>query len=110
MRNFIKFQWFYFNISIFFFFILLYIYFYFFFSSRRRHTRCGRDWSSDVCSSDLKLNSDGYIDRSWADMSSYFLQGTFLEKNTLIKALLFGGKQKTYQAWNGLEQDRKSVV
>src|SRR3989442_6478687 len=27
----------------------------FFFSSRRRHTRCGRDWSSDVCSSDLEL-------------------------------------------------------
>src|SRR6266699_5753371 len=25
-----------------------------FFSSRRRHTRCGRDWSSDVCSSDLE--------------------------------------------------------
>src|SRR6202044_905781 len=25
----------------------------FLFSSRRRHTRCGRDWSSDVCSSDL---------------------------------------------------------
>src|SRR6266498_4312909 len=28
-----------------------------FFSSRRRHTRCGRDWSSDVCSSDLVLAS-----------------------------------------------------
>src|SRR6266498_5076783 len=28
--------------------------FVFFFSSRRRHTRCGRDWSSDVCSSDLQ--------------------------------------------------------
>src|SRR5207245_8061493 len=28
---------------------------YFFFSSRRRHTRCYRDWSSDVCSSDLTL-------------------------------------------------------
>src|SRR2546429_3032398 len=27
--------------------------FFFFFSSRRRHTRCSRDWSSDVCSSDL---------------------------------------------------------
>src|SRR5260221_8957249 len=26
----------------------------FLFSSRRRHTRCGRDWSSDVCSSDLR--------------------------------------------------------
>src|SRR5205814_6900764 len=28
----------------------------FFFSSRRRHTRCLSDWSSDVCSSDLQLN------------------------------------------------------
>src|SRR5207245_6827080 len=33
---------------------LLHLFFYlFFFSSRRRHTRCYRDWSSDVCSSDL---------------------------------------------------------
>src|SRR3989442_14427676 len=32
--------------------LVVYIVF-FFFSSRRRHTRCGRDWSSDVCSSDL---------------------------------------------------------
>src|SRR5690554_7591673 len=30
---------------------------FFFFSSRRRHTRCGRDWSSDVCSSDLHTDS-----------------------------------------------------
>src|SRR2546429_4482344 len=29
---------------------------FFFFSSRRRHTRCSRDWSSDVCSSDLLGN------------------------------------------------------
>src|SRR6266498_2534476 len=29
------------------------LFLFFFFSSRRRHTRCGRDWSSDVCSSDL---------------------------------------------------------
>src|SRR2546422_6747517 len=30
--------------------------FFFFFSSRRRHTRCSRDWSSDVCSSDLPVD------------------------------------------------------
>src|SRR3989442_4288271 len=30
----------------------------FFFSSRRRHTRCGRDWSSDVCSSDLSSSEE----------------------------------------------------
>src|SRR5215813_6618123 len=33
----------------------------FFFSSRRRHTRCGRDWSSDVCSSDLDGADDGDV-------------------------------------------------
>src|SRR5262245_63328376 len=33
------------------------LYFFFFFSSRRRHTRCLSDWSSDVCSSDLKPGS-----------------------------------------------------
>src|SRR3989449_2517138 len=32
----------------------------FFFSSRRRHTRCSRDWSSDVCSSDLNPPSGGF--------------------------------------------------
>src|SRR2546422_5760925 len=31
----------------------------FFFSSRRRHTRCSRDWSSDVCSSDLMSTGNG---------------------------------------------------
>src|SRR5690554_1730582 len=38
----------------------LFFIFFFFFSSRRRHTRCGRDWSSDVCSSDLQ--KDGLVD------------------------------------------------
>src|SRR2546429_4337662 len=33
--------------------------YFFFFSSRRRHTRCSRDWSSDVCSSDL-ISTQGW--------------------------------------------------
>src|SRR5436309_9985231 len=49
---------FYYVVFFFFFFYCLYFFFffYFFFSSRRRHTRFSRDWSSDVCSSDLDLN------------------------------------------------------
>src|SRR3989440_1647530 len=35
---------------------LFILFFFFFFSSRRRHTRSDRDWSSDVCSSDLPPN------------------------------------------------------
>src|SRR3712207_6838863 len=37
----------------------IYVYFFFFFSSRRRHTRYWRDWSSDVCSSDLETGLPG---------------------------------------------------
>src|SRR2546422_7560846 len=36
----------------------------FFFSSRRRHTRCSRDWSSDVCSSDLVPPAGGHARRN----------------------------------------------
>src|SRR5437899_4303864 len=36
----------------------------FFFSSRRRHTRCLSDWSSDVCSSDLSAGSYGFMEAS----------------------------------------------
>ena len=49
------------------------------------------------------IHSDGYIDRAFADLKSYFLQGSYIGKNTLIKALAFGGKERTYQAWNGLD-------
>src|SRR5438067_9766675 len=35
-----------------------FLFFFFFFSSRRRHTRSKRDWSSDVCSSDLSAEND----------------------------------------------------
>ena len=49
------------------------------------------------------LKSDGYIDRASSDLKSYFLQGTYVGKTTLIKALAFGGKEKTYQSWNGID-------
>src|SRR5439155_4569164 len=38
------------------------IFFFFFFSSRRRHTRWPRDWSSDVCSSDLVKGTYSFAD------------------------------------------------
>jgi len=49
------------------------------------------------------LKSDGYIDRASSNLKSYFLQGTYIENSTLIKALVFGGTEKTYQSWNGVD-------
>ena len=53
------------------------------------------------------IHSDGFIDRATSDLKGYFLQGSFVGKTTLIKALVFGGTEKTYQSWNGLEDADK---
>ncbi|WP_298526627.1 TonB-dependent receptor [uncultured Christiangramia sp.] len=52
-----------------------------------------------------KIRSDGYIDRASSDLKSYFLQGSFVDDNTLIKALTFGGSERTYQAWYGIDAE-----
>ena len=52
-----------------------------------------------------KISSDGYIDRATSDLKSYFLQGAYVNDNTLVKALAFGGKEKTYQAWYGIDAE-----
>ncbi len=52
-----------------------------------------------------KIDSDGYIDRAYSDLSSYFLQAAYVDDNTLIKAITFGGHEKTYQAWYGVTKE-----
>ena len=52
-----------------------------------------------------QINSNGYIDRASSNLKSYFLQGTYVGKTTLIKALVFGGKEKTYQSWYGIDSE-----
>ncbi|RTY76106.1 TonB-dependent receptor [Flavobacterium sp. LS1R10] len=51
------------------------------------------------------IKSDGFVDRGASDLKSYFLQGTYVGKTTLIKALVFGGTEKTYQSWNGIDAE-----
>ncbi|MFK5880412.1 MAG: TonB-dependent receptor [Flavobacteriaceae bacterium] len=57
------------------------------------------------------IKSDGYVDRASSDLKSYFLQASYVDNNTLIKAIVFGGFEETYQSWFGvtaedLENDR----
>ena len=49
------------------------------------------------------LHSDGYIDRATSDLKSYFLQGTYIDKNATVKAIAFGGNERTYQSWFGVD-------
>src|SRR5207245_6767553 len=63
---------------------------FFFFSSRRRHTRCYRDWSSDVCSSDLDATSSS--DRGGTDHALNATRAAFaIHQKTLRLNEEYGG-------------------
>lgn len=49
-----------------------------------------------------QLHSDGYIERASTDLNSYFLQGGYYGTNTVVKLITFGGKERTYHAWDGI--------
>ena len=49
-----------------------------------------------------KINSDGYVDRGSSDLHSFYLTGAYLTEKTMLKAIFFSGKEKTYQAWYGV--------
>jgi iron complex outermembrane receptor protein len=50
-----------------------------------------------------KIDSDGYIDRASSKLNSYFLEGNYFNEKTSIKLLTFGGKERTYQSWYGVD-------
>ncbi len=54
-----------------------------------------------------QIASDGYIDRASSRMFGYFFNLNYIKNSTQIKAIIFGGKEKTYQSWNGLEDPDK---
>ena len=60
----------------------------------------GGHWTVDGRYSNIR--SDGYIDRAWAKMSSYYASAAWYGENTLLKFQTFGSAENTYQAWNGV--------
>ncbi len=51
------------------------------------------------------ITSNGYIDRASANLKSYFFNGAYYGKNTIIRLVTFGGTEHTYQAWDGVPED-----
>ncbi len=49
-----------------------------------------------------KISSDGYMDRATSNLKSLYLQGTYFGESSVIKALMFTGHERTYQAWYGI--------
>lgn len=53
-----------------------------------------------------KVASDGYIDRAFSDLKSYYFSGGYLGKTGMLKFVTFSGQEKTYQAWNGVPEEK----
>src|SRR5947209_9622433 len=85
---------------------------FFFFSSRRRHTRYWRDWSSDVCSSDLRRSS--LVLARWYTYDSLAADASAKEHIRPTEFSCGGREQRTLRTFQYLTSqiaaDRKSVV
>jgi iron complex outermembrane recepter protein len=53
-----------------------------------------------------KINSDGFIDRAFSDLNSYYFSSAYFSEKTIVKAVLFGGKERTYQSWYGVPESK----
>ncbi|TSD65070.1 TonB-dependent receptor [Inquilinus sp. KBS0705] len=49
-----------------------------------------------------RIKSDGYIDRGASDLKSFFVSGAYYGKSSTLRANIFSGYERTYQAWNGV--------
>lgn len=63
----------------------------------------GNHWSVDARFS--HIGSDGYIDRAFSKLWSYMGQLAYVDANTSIRLLAFGGKEQTYMAWDYASKD-----
>ena len=52
------------------------------------------------------IQSNGYLDRASSDLKSYFLSGAYIGNKSVLKAIVFSGKEITYQAWYGTPESR----
>ncbi|WP_194851705.1 TonB-dependent receptor [Nonlabens antarcticus] len=50
-----------------------------------------------------QVYSDGFIDRADSNLKSYYISGAYVGDKTLIKATIFGGQERTYQAYYGVD-------
>jgi len=52
-----------------------------------------------------QVSSDGYIDRAFSNLKSYFFNAGYYGDKTIVRFTMMGGNEKTYQAWGGVPKD-----
>lgn len=75
------------------------------YNTMKNNIEFGSGLISDKFTFDARLSqisSDGYIDRASSELKSLYIQGTYYSKKSVLKAIIFSGHERTYQAWNGV--------
>lgn len=52
-----------------------------------------------------QVKSDGYMDNAFSDLKSFYVSGAWYGEKSFLRANVFSGKEKTYQAWNGVPEE-----
>ena len=74
------------------------------FNTWKSSVRAGTGLIDGKFAMDVRLSrilSDGFIDRASSNLKSFYLSGSYVGKKSLIKAVAFSGKERTYQSWYG---------
>ncbi|MDQ3276884.1 MAG: TonB-dependent receptor [Bacteroidota bacterium] len=77
------------------------------FNTFKNNIRVGTGLLDNHFTADLRLsqvNSDGYVDRASTDLRSYYFSAAYLADKTTLRFNTFSGKERTYQAWNGISE------
>ncbi len=75
------------------------------FNTYKNSVKLGTGLLNDHFTLDARLSgihSDGYIDRAFSDLNSYFISTGWHASKSIVKLNVFSGKEKTYQAWDGV--------
>ncbi|MEZ4827534.1 MAG: TonB-dependent receptor [Bacteroidia bacterium] len=77
------------------------------FNTAKNTLRAGTGLINNRFSLDTRLSSitsDGWIDRGFSDLKSYYISGSYYGKKSLLKMNVFSGTEQTYQAWWGIPE------
>ncbi len=74
------------------------------FNTWKNAVKAGTGLINDKFTVDMRLSSvrsEGYIDRAKSNLKSFYVSGAWIGKKSILRATVFSGKEKTYQAWYG---------
>ncbi|HRE96197.1 MAG TPA: carboxypeptidase-like regulatory domain-containing protein, partial [Flavobacteriales bacterium] len=78
------------------------------FNTRRHTLKAGTGLINGKFTFDMRLSSiesDGYIDRAFSNLKSFYTSSAWYGKNSSLRLNIFSGKEHTYQAWAGIPYD-----